>query len=120
MRFLVVETFSFSADRLGGRIFTHEESRSQCHPSPSSSCEEGVTTTTTTSGVTTSRPLELGAQWLHGTVGNPLFDFCVEEGIFDSQGEEKSETTQVTFPAPGLALYSSFWLFPAVAPLIRT
>lgn len=59
-------------DRLGGRIFTHEESRSRYDL-------EG--------GVIESRPLELGAQWLHGTVGNPLFDFCVEEGIFDSQGE---------------------------------
>ncbi|CAM9748978.1 unnamed protein product [Ectocarpus sp. 13 AM-2016] len=76
----------FAANRLGGRIFTHEESRSHHHSSPHSSCEEGVTTTTTTaSGGIPSRPLELGAQWLHGTVGNPLFDFCVEEGIFDSQ-----------------------------------
>ncbi|CAN0164560.1 unnamed protein product, partial [Ectocarpus fasciculatus] len=73
-----------AADRLGGRIFTHEGSRSQYGQSPHSSCcEEGVTTTT--GGGITGRPLELGAQWLHGTVGNPLFDFCVEEGIFDSQ-----------------------------------
>ncbi|CBJ34018.1 similar to peroxisomal n1-acetyl-spermine/spermidine oxidase [Ectocarpus siliculosus] len=87
-RFLVVEIRScviFAADRLGGRIFTHEESRSHHHPSPHSSCEEGVTTATNACGGVPSRPLELGAQWLHGTVGNPLFDFCVEEGIFDSQ-----------------------------------
>lgn len=56
---------------MGGRIFTHEGSRSRYDRKDD---------------VIQSRPLELGAQWLHGTVGNPLFDFCVEEGIFDSQG----------------------------------
>lgn len=59
------ETVALPDDRLGGRIHTHEESRGQV----------GV------------RPLELGAQWLHGTIGNSLFDFCVEEGFFDSAGK---------------------------------
>ncbi|CAM9144067.1 unnamed protein product, partial [Discosporangium mesarthrocarpum] len=51
-----------AGDRLGGRIHTHEPSRGQ-----------GLI-----------RPMELGAQWLHGTEGNPLFDWCVKERIFDS------------------------------------
>ncbi|CAM9905114.1 unnamed protein product, partial [Hapterophycus canaliculatus] len=63
-----------AADRMGGRIFTHEESRSRNDQNDQNE------------GITRSRPLELGAQWLHGTVGNPLFEFCMEEGIFDSQG----------------------------------
>ena len=29
--------------------------------------------------------LELGAHYLHGTVGNPLYDFCIENGIFEQK-----------------------------------
>ncbi|CAM9681862.1 unnamed protein product [Choristocarpus tenellus] len=59
--FVLVE----AGDRVGGRIHTHQPSR----------------------GAGVGRPLELGAQWLHGTKGNPLFDWCEAEGIFDSPGE---------------------------------
>ncbi len=73
---------------MGGRIFTHKESRAR-YNSQREQREKGSFKGSSkgSSSGSISRPLELGAQWLHGTVGNPLFDFCIEEGIFDSQGE---------------------------------
>ncbi|CAM9111164.1 unnamed protein product [Scytosiphon promiscuus] len=76
-----------AADRWGGRIFTHEESRYHYDRK-----EGGVK----------SRPLELGAQWLHGTDGNPLFEFCMEEGIFDSQeGRKELAVAKRAYTAAG-------------------
>lgn len=70
---------------MGGRIFTHKESRAR-YNNQREQRQKGSFKGSSSSG-SIGRPLELGAQWLHGTVGNPLFDFCIEEGIFDSQGE---------------------------------
>lgn len=67
-----------SGDRLGGRIHTHLPTR----------------------GEAGEQPLELGAQWLHGTVGNSLFDFCIEEGIFDSGGDEPKSMLLSSVLAP--------------------
>ena len=47
---------------LGGRIFSHE-------------IEEGVF-------------LELGAHYLHGTPGNPIYDFSYEKGIMKEFKDE--------------------------------
>ena len=31
--------------------------------------------------------IELGAQWIHGQVGNPVYDICKEEGLLDESLE---------------------------------
>eukprot|EP00903_Cladosiphon_okamuranus_P012790 g11954.t1 len=77
-----------AADRLGGRIFTHKESQSRYNREHEEGGDSSSSSSSSDSGDGIGRPLELGAQWLHGTEANPLFDFCIEEGLFDSQEGE--------------------------------
>jgi len=53
-----------ASDRIGGRICSY-------------TAEDGTV-------------LELGAEYIHGTINNPLFDFAVEKGIIkEEEGENK-------------------------------
>lgn len=48
-----------------------------------------------TRNVKCERPLEIGAQWLHGVEGHPLYDYAVQHGLMDAlKKNERGEYTQ--------------------------
>uniref|UniRef100_A0A7M5X1J3 Amine oxidase domain-containing protein n=1 Tax=Clytia hemisphaerica TaxID=252671 RepID=A0A7M5X1J3_9CNID len=53
-----------ASNRIGGRIHSH-------------TTEDGVS-------------LELGAHYIHGTIGNPIYDFAVEKGIIEKTIEKQA------------------------------
>ncbi len=39
--------------------------------------------------------VELGATWLHGLAGNPLYDYAVEQGLMSATADQKGRTPEV-------------------------
>ena len=40
--------------------------------------------------------VELGATWLHGLAGNPLYDYAVEQGLMSSKADQKGGVQGLT------------------------
>ena len=52
--------------------------------------------------------MELGATWLHGLAGNPLYDYAVEQGLMSATADQKGQAAEVAdVPFDGFMVMSS-------------
>jgi len=103
-----------ASDRVGGRIWTHEQGMSDIRDEPLASFTfnqqdvffscRSILGSTTLSVSTDDRFLELGAQWIHGQEGNPLYDYALKHRLLSEDetdvgdefyGQYRSEDGQV-------------------------